>query len=399
MPHPAPQRPQHIAIVGYGTAGQAAAVVLGRLPGISVTVFEQTAEPGPVGAGFLLQPTGLAALERLGALPEALAHGARIDALLGHNHRGREVMDMRYAHWRSSAHGLGMQRHTLYTLLDRLRPERVALRAGVAITHIDPAAGTLTEASGAQHGPFDLVVVADGSRSPLRTQVFGERVVRPYPWGAWWCLVPAAGWAHPGVLRQRYRGARHMIGMLPVGRSSADGRDMLCLYWSVPATQAPQGMDTHALAPQLAALWPEVGEQVLRHAAVPLTHATYRAVNLPTWRRGRALWIGDAAHGMSPQLGQGVNLALLDALALGDAVAAPGNLGTALQAFERQRRQHVRWYRWGSHALTPLFQSKYDSLAWLRDVFFAPSSKLPVIRGLSHRLLTGTLGLDDKHLG
>jgi len=100
----------HIAIVGYGTAGQAAAIALGRLSDVRVTVFEQTADPGPVGAGFLLQPTGLAALERLGLRNQALAHGARVDALTGHSHRGRQVMDMRYAQWQAGSHGLGLQR-------------------------------------------------------------------------------------------------------------------------------------------------------------------------------------------------------------------------------------------------------------------------------------------------
>jgi 2-polyprenyl-6-methoxyphenol hydroxylase-like FAD-dependent oxidoreductase len=397
---PVAPQPLHIAIVGYGAAGQAAAITLGRLPNVQVTVFEQTAEPGPVGAGFLLQPTGLAALERLGGLPQALAHGAPVHALTGHNHRDRHVMDMRYAQWRAGAHGLGMQRHALYTLLDRLRPDGVALRAGTAVSRIDPESGTLTDTLGHTHGPFSLVVVAEGSRSPLRTQVFGQASARPYPWGAWWCLVPARGWRDAGELRQRYRLARHMIGVLPVGHAPGLPERMLCLYWSVPATHAPEGRDSHALAADLHALWPEIAEQVRSHPAVALIHATYRAVTLKRWRRGRAVWIGDAAHGMSPQLGQGVNLALLDALALGDAVSgAPrdrASLDAALDRFEAERRRHVRWYRWGSHALTPLFQSEHDLLARLRDLAFAPSGRLPVIRGLSHRLLTGTLGLPNK---
>ena len=54
-------KPLHIAIVGYGTAGQAAALLLAR-DGHRVEVFERAPEPGPVGAGFLLQPTGLQVL-------------------------------------------------------------------------------------------------------------------------------------------------------------------------------------------------------------------------------------------------------------------------------------------------------------------------------------------------
>lgn len=63
-----------IAIVGYGTAGQALGIALGRA-GHSIDIYEQAAQPGPVGAGFLLQPTGMAALWQLGLLEAAWGLG------------------------------------------------------------------------------------------------------------------------------------------------------------------------------------------------------------------------------------------------------------------------------------------------------------------------------------
>lgn len=73
-------KPLHIAIVGYGTAGQAAALLLAR-DGHRVEVFERAPEPGPVGAGFLLQPTGLQVLWELGLLPDVMEHGRRVNRL------------------------------------------------------------------------------------------------------------------------------------------------------------------------------------------------------------------------------------------------------------------------------------------------------------------------------
>ncbi|AZK88366.1 oxidoreductase [Xanthomonas oryzae pv. oryzae] len=71
-------RALRIAVVGYGTAGQALAVLLGT-DGHQLEVFERAPAPapGPVGAGFLLQPSGLQVLWNMGLLPQALAHGAR----------------------------------------------------------------------------------------------------------------------------------------------------------------------------------------------------------------------------------------------------------------------------------------------------------------------------------
>src|SRR3546814_2274556 len=83
-----------------------AALTLARY-GHRVEVFEQAAELQPVGAGFLLQPTGLAALWELGLLDAVLDHGRVIHRLFGDNHRGRAVMDMRYAALGQGLFGLG----------------------------------------------------------------------------------------------------------------------------------------------------------------------------------------------------------------------------------------------------------------------------------------------------
>ena len=69
-----------IAVVGCGVAGQAAAILLADA-GHAVTIFERFAEPRPIGAGLLLQPTGLAVLRELGLADEALAQGARVVGL------------------------------------------------------------------------------------------------------------------------------------------------------------------------------------------------------------------------------------------------------------------------------------------------------------------------------
>lgn len=386
-----------IAIVGSGSAGQAAAIALGRaLPDAELTLFEQAPDPGPAGAGFLLQPTGQAVLARWGLLTEAQSLGARIERLQGHTASGRLVMDMHYAHPAPERQGLGLQRAALFDLLQRHMPPNVVLQPGHQVIRLEAEIGLLHSDDGhriREMGPYDLIVVADGSRSRLREATFGPRHARPYPWGAWWCLLPAEGWGEQHSLSQRYRLARQMAGLLPVGRWRHDKPPMLCLYWSVRAEQPPsEDTSSHTVAEALEPLWPQAAAHIRAHPPRRLAHATYRAVKLPRWHHRRAVWIGDAAHGMSPQLGQGVNLALMDAQVLADRLG-PGLDLRHLPAFEAQRRRHVRWYQWASHALTPLFQSEADTLARLRDVFFAPTSRLPGVRGLSRQLLSGTLGL------
>ncbi|HEY5849831.1 MAG TPA: NAD(P)/FAD-dependent oxidoreductase [Lysobacter sp.] len=383
--------PLRIGIVGYGSAGQAAALLLSR-DGHQVEVFERAAELGPVGAGFLLQPIGLQVLWQLGLLGDVLAHGARIDRLYGETVGGRAVMDMRYRELDPLLSGLGMQRGALFTLLDAAWSEGRTIHCGRRIAAIDCERGVLREESGVEHGSYDLLIVADGSGSLLRGSVAEPVLDRPYPWGAQWCLVAQQDWPWRSELRQRYLGARRMAGMLPVGTRPGDPTPRLSFFWSLPADAlASEGADEPAWRRSIADVWPDA-EVCLRGTHVPagLAQARYRDTVLKQWHRGRAVLAGDAAHAMSPQLGQGVNMALLDALGLRDALRANACVDDALAQYQRARRRHLGIYHFWSRWLTPLFQSERDRLAAVRDRVFHPLSRVPGGRGQMLRVLTGT---------
>ena len=383
----------HVAIVGYGAAGQAASLFLAG-QGHRLSVFEQASAPGPVGAGFLLQPTGLAVLAQLGLHEHALALGQRIEALYGCNERGRRVMAMRYADHAPDCFGLGMSRGSLFALLRDAYAGAGEIRIGSRMVAADAEAGILHDAHGGRHGPFDLIVAADGAGSRLRASLPGlARREMVYPWGAMWCLLPAEGWTQIDSLQQRYAGTREMIGMLPVGRRVDRAGRWLTFYFSLPGAQV-DAFDATALAclrERVAALWPEV-LPLLGGIEAPeqLQRARYHDVAMPVPHRGRVVFLGDAAHAMSPQLGQGVNMALLDAQSLAAALALHTDLAQALHAHARMRRRHLQVYQHMSRWLTPLFQSQHDHLAQLRDLAFGPLGRLPLARGQMLRILTGT---------
>jgi 2-polyprenyl-6-methoxyphenol hydroxylase-like FAD-dependent oxidoreductase len=384
-----------IAIVGYGTAGQAAALFLAR-DGHAIELFERSAQLHPVGAGFLLQPTGLGVLDALGLREAALAHGARIERLHGTNAAGRLVMDMCYADLSADSFGLGMARGALFTLLHARCIDVARIHTGTRIVAAPGGSRGLVDDAGNEYGPYDLIVVADGSHSGLRAA--SDLVVRdpPYPWGAMWCLLPADGWPYANELRQRYDGTRRMLGVLPVGTHAGNDGDRqrwLTFYYSLPGARV-DSFDAAALAQlqrDVAELWPELSQrtQALVEPA-QLNRARYRDVVLRRPWREHTVFIGDAAHGMSPQLGQGVNMALLDAQALAVALAAHTDIADALAAYARERTRHVAIYQRLSRWLTPLFQSDSRVLAPLRDTFFHPLGRLPYAKPQMLKILAGT---------
>jgi len=379
-----------VGVVGCGVAGQAAATLLADA-GHRVTVFERFAEPKPSGAGLLLQPTGLAVLRRLGLDEQAERLGARIDGLQGLNHLRHTVLDLAYGDLHPAAYGLGIHRGSLFGLLHgRLRQSTAHLITDAEIVDIvrDGGRASVVDKAGVRHGPFDLLVAADGAHSRLRERLMPRARAPLYPWGCIWATVADSRdiITAPAMLQQRVRGTTTMMGLLPVGQKQ------VTLFWSLPVEELEVGRSIDVEAWRMAALdlWPEAAALIEQAAdADNFARATYRHVALPRWNDGPILFIGDAAHGTSPQLGQGANLGLLDADALLRALTASNDLAAALALFALRRGPPVRFYRQASHLLTPFFQSRQPSLGLARDALMGIACRAPGLRPMMTSTLAG----------
>lgn len=377
----------------------AAALALARR-GHAVTLLEAFAAPRPLGSGLLLQPTGLAALRTLG-LDEAIrAAGARVDRLDGRDTRGRPVMDLNYRDWRPDAHGVGIHRAVLFEALrDPLAPAGVEIITDARVVRIEnPARPRLHDQHGRVFGPFDLAIVGDGSASTLRTAVSPAARAPIYPWGAVWTNAADPEGRFAGALRQVYHRAEVMSGVLPVGRGPDGAENQVSLFWSLPVVDLDAflaGDFTAWRDERLSPLWPEAAALLADRADwTGFSRAVYRDVTVGRWNRQACVLIGDAAHGTSPQLGQGANLALVDAVELAGRLDRDHRPTTvAIRTWQARRRRHTGVYQLASRALTPLFQAHGAFWPCMRDWFFTPMSRWPGLKQLGVLLLTGTLRL------
>ncbi|MEQ8702041.1 MAG: NAD(P)/FAD-dependent oxidoreductase, partial [Bauldia litoralis] len=231
----------------------------------------------------------------------------------------------------------------------------------------------------------------------LRYAAGAPTVDRSYPWGAFWCLVPDPERRWSGTLHQRYDGPRRMAGILPVGTLPTDpgGPPKVSFFWSVRADGFEAWLERGigSWHDEMRAYWPDA-EPVWGAIRDPaqLARATYRDVVFRSSVAPGLAVIGDAAHAMSPQLGQGANLALVDALFLGEALAGAraDTVDGALRRYDRARRGHVRFYQRASRWLTPMFQSERRFAGLLRDWSFPLVQRLPVLRSEAGAVLAGT---------
>ena len=362
---------REVGIIGCGTAGAAAAIGLARA-GCAVSVFERVAEPRPVGAGLLLQPTGQAVLRALGVLDAVAARGAPIDRLFLRTRGGRTLADLRYGAIDPSWAGIGIHRGVLFEALyaaARAEPN-VKIHTGREIRSLDEVKA-------------DLIVLADGAQSLLRR---GARDT-PYPWGALWFVTEDRERVFERELYQVAHGARRLYGVLPTGLGPTGETPIISLFWSLAARDydAWRAGGIAAWKREVLAMDTRIAPFLERIVdAEQVTFARYRDVHMRRWHDANVVCIGDSAHATSPQLGQGANLALVDAYVLADCVRAG-----ELARYTQLRARHLRYYQRMARWLTPLFQSDSRVLGIARDLVFPVANAFPPLRRHMTRTMAG----------
>jgi salicylate hydroxylase len=386
-----------IGVAGCGIGGLAAALLLAR-GGHRVCLYERFEAPRPVGSGLIIQPTGLAVLERLGLASPLVEAAAPVARLLGKAEpSGRVVLDVRYE-WlrRPGACGYGVHRAALFDILHRaVIAEGVAIHTGRTVA--GRTGGRLLFADGEASPSHDLLVDCLGFGSPL-----AAAPERPLAYGALWASLDWVEGFDESALEQRYRRASAMTGVLPIGLAPDGRRRQAAFFWSLRddrlAGWRERGLD--CWKQEVRALWPATAP-LLDQIDTPdrLTFARYAHRTLSEPAEPGLVHIGDSWHSTSPQLGQGANMALLDAWALAKALREEDCLDSGLRRGVALRRRHVRLYQALSALFTPAYQSDGRILPWIRDRIVPPFGRLWPATRIQAEMVAGTFGGPLERLG
>jgi len=320
-----------VIVVGGGIGGPAAAIGLRQL-GYDVAVYEQAPALEAVGAALSLWKNAIDALQELG-LWQRLESASLPDVHGGIWTRNGELLveadaaglKRRFGRALAALHRADLQE----ALVTGLREEQMVLGRQCVAFEQDAEGVTVRFGDGGQ-ARADILIGADGLHSVVRAQLHGERPPRYAGYTAWRAVIPFAEPLRTG--ESWGRGARH--GRLPL----TDGR----VYWfathNAPEGKRGESGEKAALLATFAG-WHEPVEALIwgTEEGSILRNDIYDRPPLKRWGEGRVTLVGDAAHPMTPNLGQGAGQALEDAVVLRNCVREYGLTPAALRAYEAQR--------------------------------------------------------------
>jgi 2-polyprenyl-6-methoxyphenol hydroxylase-like FAD-dependent oxidoreductase len=339
-----------VLIIGGGIAGNALALFLHKT-GIDCAIYEAYPYKDGIGGGLGLAPNGMNVLAALGLAEKVKARSSLALENTFYNERGKVLARINNGSPEKYGQpGVSMLRPALYDVMnEEIQRQRVPIEFQKRLSSLHQHGAKVTACfdDGTQ-AEGDLLIGADGVRSQTR------RIILPdAPDPAYVGIIGVGGVtpsrAVPHMSQREKQSFNFTYGSRGFfGYSGVENGDVQ--WWSnLPMEReltreelADVSLDT--IQREMLAIYGgyhEPIEALIRNTRAVVKHNIHDIQSLPTWQQGRVLLIGDAAHAVSPNSGQGASLALEDAMYLAKLLRDCGDYALAFSQFEQGRKPRV----------------------------------------------------------
>ena len=351
-------------IIGAGIGGLTTALAL-KQKGIDVAVYERSPELTDVGAGIGLWPNALKALYQLGLRP-ALDGVSFVSMEGAVRSSDGTILSCTTADQFIARLGLTFivfhRADLLAVLVDAAR--QIPIHTGHECRDVEQDGNSVTArfANGAS-AKGDLIVGADGLRSVVRDRLDVPGALKYSGYTAWRGIAP---YQTAGLMAGETLGCGQRFGIVPIHGNR--------VYWyatdNVPEGQREPPLETKTRLARLFADWHEPIPELIRSTGEDaiLRNDIYDREPAGRWGSGRITLLGDAAHPMTPNLGQGACQAIEDALVLAHHLSSGPDVESSLRRYESERILRTRSVVIASRRVGALFQIDSRAFCRLRDL-------------------------------
>lgn len=361
-----------VVVVGAGIGGLTAALALARR-GLPVEVCEKRTSRTVelAGTGMTIWSNATTALSELG-LAEALKENGQEIRTVRNVSRSNDVVfetDVAGLEWSGSHPSVSIARGALVRiLLEACQEQGVVLRFGAGCEKFTSGPDAVeVELSDGGRIRASALIGADGVRSRVRSQLFGDGDPDYYGISVWRGVSESSGGIDKGLVHMWQ--TREPSGLAGMAWHVDDERVAWTIGMKAPAGQkdAPGTLKKRVLS-----LVEDVEGPARRYVEDTPDDGVIRvdlySRDTHKWGEGLVTLLGDAGHAMPTVLGQGACQAIEDAAVLGECLEDARDMGEALRTYERRRDERVRWMRGQVGKLARMQQWSNPLMLRMRDM-------------------------------
>jgi 2-polyprenyl-6-methoxyphenol hydroxylase-like FAD-dependent oxidoreductase len=333
-------------IIGGGIGGVTVAYALNDV-GIKADVYEQATDLSKiyVGSGIHLWNNAMRALREIG-LAHAVEEAAGPEAVVEHmqikSHKGKVLADVALGEIgrRIGGHCIGINRAELLPLLGAQLDDGILHLGSKCVGFTQDDSGVTARFEDGREERGDLLIGADGLYSLVRSELLGQSKPRYAGYTIWQGITTFEDEEAPIGLFPIIYGPGLRFAFYRVGGAR--------LYWFAVANAEEGGKDPEggkkSMLLERFQGWPRPTREILESTEESVIHRRdlYDREPITRWGEGRVTLLGDAAHAMTFDVGQGAGQSIEDALVLSRYVSRSDDIVAALREYEQRRQPRTK---------------------------------------------------------